>query len=106
MVSQKPIVLITGANQGIGYHIAQQLAATGNFMVLLGSRNAEKGQKAVDTILADTDVAVNETDIEALQIDVHHDGSITAAAAAVEAKYGRLDIVSPFMPLIESRGNK
>lgn len=93
-MSDKPVVLITGANQGIGYHIAQQLASTGNFMVLLGSRNAEKGQKAVEAIVADTDLPVNKSNIEPLQIDIHYDGSIKAAAAVVEAKYGRSDIVS------------
>ncbi|MEM6614836.1 MAG: SDR family NAD(P)-dependent oxidoreductase [Cyanobacteria bacterium P01_C01_bin.72] len=45
MSSQK-IALITGANRGIGYAIAQGLLAT-NFQVIIGSRSVEKGKKAV-----------------------------------------------------------
>lgn len=59
-----------------------------------GSRSVEKGQKAVEAIVADIKLQVDKANIESMQIDVHYDGSIKAAAEAVEAKYGRLDIVS------------
>ena len=93
-MSEQLIVLVTGASQGIGYHIAQQLAATDRYKVLLGSRNGEKGQKAVDAIVADTNIPVEKGNIESIQIDIHYDGSIKAAAETIETKYGRLDIVS------------
>ena len=95
-MSGKLIVLITGANQGIGYHIAQRLAATGKYIVLLGSRSAEKGQKTADAMFADKALQIDESNIEPIQIDVHYDGSIKAAAETIEAKYGRLDIISPY----------
>ena len=41
--------LVTGANKGIGQEIARQLAAAG-FTVYVGSRDPERGQRAVDEI--------------------------------------------------------
>src|SRR5205814_4964638 len=41
--------LVTGANKGIGREIARQLAAAG-LTVWLGSRDASRGQRAVDEI--------------------------------------------------------
>jgi NAD(P)-dependent dehydrogenase (short-subunit alcohol dehydrogenase family) len=41
--------LVTGANKGIGKEIARQLAAAG-FTVYVGSRDPERGQRAVDEI--------------------------------------------------------
>ena len=37
--------LVTGANQGVGRHVAQELAANG-LTVLVGSRNFERGAAA------------------------------------------------------------
>lgn len=85
-VSNKLVTLVTGANQGIGYHAARKLATSGRYYVLLGARDLSKGQKAAETIGGEN--------IEALQIDVDSDASIKAAAETVEKKFGRLDIVS------------
>ena len=44
-MQDKPVALVTGANQGIGLQIAKDLAAHG-FTVLVGSRNFERGEAA------------------------------------------------------------
>jgi hypothetical protein len=48
-MQDKPVALVTGANQGIGLQIAKGLVAHG-FTVLVGSRNLERGEAAARTI--------------------------------------------------------
>ncbi len=78
-------VLITGANKGIGFETAKQMASLGYF-VYLGSRDREKGQKAVATL--------NEmglTNVALLQIDISDSTSIKEAGAIVEKNTDVLD---------------
>ncbi|PWY80672.1 short-chain dehydrogenase [Aspergillus heteromorphus CBS 117.55] len=90
MPSPKAIVLITGANQGIGFATAQQLASTSNFHVLVGARSALKAQAAVKELES---VAVNKSALTPITIDVTDDASIAAAAKSVSDEFGRLDIL-------------
>lgn len=69
------IALVTGANKGIGYHIARQLADAG-LTVYVGSRDAKRGQAAV------ADIGERA---RPLVLDVTDAGSISAAAHAVDA---------------------
>jgi NAD(P)-dependent dehydrogenase (short-subunit alcohol dehydrogenase family) len=91
--TSKLITLITGANQGLGYYSAQQLANTGKYHVLIGSRDFGKAQKAIEQLVSDESVKVTASDFEALQIDVTSDDSIYAAAKTVKDKHGKLDIL-------------
>ena len=79
----KPVALVTGANQGIGLQIAKELAAKG-FTVLVGSRNLARGEEAAKTI---------ERDARALQLDVTDQASIAAAAKRIREELGRLDVL-------------
>jgi NAD(P)-dependent dehydrogenase (short-subunit alcohol dehydrogenase family) len=80
------IALVTGANKGIGYEIARQLAGSG-VSVFLGARDAGRGQAAAD------DLAGQRLDVSFTRIDVCDAGSIAAAAAEIDARCGRLDIL-------------
>jgi NAD(P)-dependent dehydrogenase (short-subunit alcohol dehydrogenase family) len=82
-MQDKPVALITGANQGIGLQIAKELAAKG-FTVLVCSRDLARGEEAVRTI---------DGDARALQLDVTDQASIAAAAARVRDELGRLDVL-------------
>ncbi len=82
-MSEKPVVLVTGANQGIGFQIAKELAANG-FTVLVGSRNLDRGRAAAAEI---------GTSAHAVQLDVTDRASIDAAAGRVRAEFGRLDVL-------------
>ncbi|KAL1585762.1 hypothetical protein WHR41_05001 [Cladosporium halotolerans] len=92
-MTSKTIILITGANQGLGYYAAQQLAAEGKYHVLLGSRDFSKAEKAIQSLIQDESVKVDGKDLEPIQIDINDDSSIAAAAKTVEDKYGKLDIL-------------
>ncbi|KAG9517120.1 NAD(P)-binding protein, partial [Aureobasidium melanogenum] len=92
-MDSKPLILITGANQGLGYYATQQLAATGNYHILLGSRDLHKADKAIESLVTDQSSKVNKADLTPIQIDVTDDESISAAAARVEHDFGSLDML-------------
>jgi NAD(P)-dependent dehydrogenase (short-subunit alcohol dehydrogenase family) len=77
------IVLVTGANQGVGLQVATELAAK-NITVLVGSRNLARGEEAAKTIKGDA---------RALQLDVTDRASIAAAAERIRKEFGRLDVL-------------
>ena len=82
-MNDKPVALVTGANQGIGLQIAKDLVAHG-FTVLVGSRNLERGEAAAKEV---------GPDARALQLDVTDQASITAAAERIRQELGRLDVL-------------
>jgi len=92
-MASKTLILITGANQGLGYYAAQQLASEGKYHVLLGSRNFSKAEKAIESLVADASVKVDGKDLEPIQIDIDDDASIEAAAKTIDDKYHKLDIL-------------
>lgn len=92
-MSSKTLILITGANQGLGYYAAQQLASQGTYHVLLGSRDFSKAEKAIQSLISDDTVKVSSNDLTPIQIDINDDASIAAAAKTVEDKYQKLDIL-------------
>jgi NAD(P)-dependent dehydrogenase (short-subunit alcohol dehydrogenase family) len=79
----KPVALVTGANQGIGLQIAKDLALHG-FTVLVGSRNLQRGETAAKEV---------GSGAYALQLDVTDQDSISAAAVRVRDEFGRLDVL-------------
>jgi NAD(P)-dependent dehydrogenase (short-subunit alcohol dehydrogenase family) len=79
----KRVALVTGANQGIGFQIAKDLVSHG-LIVLVGSRNPERGEAAAREIGADA---------HAIQLDVTDQASIAAAAERIRKEFGRLDVL-------------
>ncbi|KAI0175688.1 NAD(P)-binding protein [Hypoxylon sp. FL1284] len=87
----KVIVLITGANQGVGYETAKNLVLfSPKYHVILGSRDIIKGEAAAKELAATEGI---KGTVACTQIDVTDDKSADAAAARVESEYGRLDVL-------------
>lgn len=90
MSSDQTIVLITGANQGLGLEMVKKLAAENeNYLILMAARSKEKVQKAASEIAR----LANNTKIDTVLLDVTSDESISKAAQTVGDKYGRIDVL-------------
>ena len=79
-------VLITGANKGIGYEVARQLAGKG-FDVFIGARNQDAGRKAAD------ETAKKGGKATFLEIDVADNVSVTGAAREFAKAADHLDVL-------------
>lgn len=80
-------VLITGANKGIGFETAKQLAQLG-YYVFLGSRDEKRGADAINKLKA-----LGVSNVEFVEIDVTDTGSIKKAVQTLEAKIEALDVL-------------
>ncbi|MGD1019363.1 MAG: SDR family oxidoreductase [Verrucomicrobiia bacterium] len=80
------IALVTGANKGIGFEIARQLADKG-FHVFIGARRIPEGKQAAEAI------AKSGGSAEFIEIDVSDRASIEKAAKAVASKVDHLDVL-------------
>ncbi|WP_016699697.1 SDR family oxidoreductase [Actinoalloteichus spitiensis] len=85
-VNDTKTALVTGANKGIGFAIAQGLGAIG-FTIALGARDGARRQEAVERLDAAGITAFG------VPLDVTSDESVAAAASALEQRAGRLDVL-------------
>mmetsp|Transcript_24138 Transcript_24138/g.44116 ORF Transcript_24138/g.44116 Transcript_24138/m.44116 type:complete len:287 (-) Transcript_24138:110-970(-) len=77
-------IVVTGGSSGIGLALCKRLATEKGAYVYLGSRNATKGQDAVNSILSSNPTANGK--LEMLNIDVCDDASCVSAASSLKAK--------------------
>ncbi len=92
MSAQRRVILVTGANRGIGLAIIEALASdteTSTSTFLLGCRDVGKGEEAGEQ-LHDKGIIL---DVIPLAIDISSDSSIQRAVHVVEEQYGHLDIL-------------
>ena len=85
-MTQRRIAFVTGATSGIGYAIAQSLAAQGN-AVFVVARNAEN----VATTVKQLNAAGYEVD--GMACDVTSTADVHAAVSAAVARFGRIEIL-------------
>ena len=77
--------LITGANKGIGFEVARELARMG-WRVFLGARNEKAGRAAAEKLKSEGEVVF-------LEIDISNDKSIRAAANELARQSDLLDVL-------------
>lgn len=85
MNTTKQTALVTGANKGIGFETARQLAQQG-FTVWLGCRHEGRGEAAAREL-------ANDGDVRFVSLDVTDTESVTAAAAHIGDHTGALDVL-------------
>lgn len=84
--NNKKVALITGANKGIGFETARQLAEQG-YTVLIGARNEERGKAAEAKLRAEN------LDAHFVHLDVDDARTHETAAGFVEKNFGKLDVL-------------
>lgn len=85
MTIAKRTALVTGANKGIGFETARQLAQRG-FSVWLGCRDETRGRAAAQAL-------ANDGDVRFVQLDTTEPSSVGAAAERIEHESGVLDVL-------------
>ena len=87
---QQRVILVTGANKGIGFYVVKRLLdqpASANTTILLGSRDLDRGQNAIEQLGSPSNVHL-------LQLDVSSAQSIHQAVNTIIEKYdGHLDVL-------------
>ena len=84
------VILVTGGNKGIGLAIVEALLQeVENSVVLLGSRDAVRGQEAVDGVVAKLGKQFQPR-LQPVLIDVTSQESVDKAAAVVKKDHGKI----------------
>ena len=88
--SQMRVAVVTGANKGIGKAIATQLATSKQFShVILGCRDAARGQAAVDEISKQS----SDCKVSAYPLSIGDDESHASFRKAVQDQFGKVDVL-------------
>ena len=82
------IVIVTGANSGIGYETAKALAAKGA-TVVMACRNLDKANEAA----AEIRKTVSDADLDIIPLDLADLSSVRKFATLFNAKYSKLDLL-------------
>lgn len=85
---KEKVVIVTGANRGIGFEIAKGIALAG-YSVVLACRDMEKGEAAREKLVTQT----GNDDIYVFQLDLASFGSIRSFSDIITRKFGGIDIL-------------
>src|SRR6266850_5709657 len=86
MNAEAKIVVVTGANRGIGLEISRQLAKRGA-QVIMTARNFQSGQSALEKVKPENPAATFHP------LDVTDEKSGTALAEFLKKQFGVLDVL-------------
>ena len=86
------IILITGANTGLGFEIVKSfLQSSVTYTILLAGRDINKASAAAKT--AQSEFPSSKSEIKTVEIDIEDDESISKALDWVKKEFGRLDVL-------------
>lgn len=86
MKHSKKVALITGANKGIGFEVARQIAKAG-WTVFASARNEELGKQATAKLQAEG------LDVHFVHIDLKASETTAVAAETIRSQFGKLDLL-------------
>ncbi|HMJ49593.1 MAG TPA: SDR family oxidoreductase [Burkholderiales bacterium] len=86
MKEQKPVIVVSGGNRGIGFEICRQLASRGA-QVVLTARKPDAGEQAVKKL------AAQKLAVQFQPLDVTRPESIAALRDFLKQTFGRLDVL-------------
>jgi NAD(P)-dependent dehydrogenase (short-subunit alcohol dehydrogenase family) len=82
----KKVILVTGANKGIGFEIVRQLALQGH-NVILTARDSAKGEQAVNNL------SKEGLTVHFIKLDVTNEQQIIEAVEKTKNLFGHLDVL-------------
>ena len=82
------VIIVTGANSGIGYEAAKEFARKGA-NTILACRSMDKAQTALDQIRQE----IPRAQVEIMQLDLANLASVREFVEAFKSRYDRLDIL-------------
>ena len=84
------IVLVTGANTGLGFEMIRALCSSEkSYELLVGGRSLIKAEQAVDAVMKEFPSTASR--VWPVQIDIEDDESIQRVFDEVQTRFGRLD---------------
>lgn len=90
-MSDSRVLLVTGANRGIGYeavkYLSQQLP---NDTILLSSRSVENGNAAIKK-MKEEESGHDFSNVEVIELDITKQASLSSAVNTIREKYGELN---------------
>ncbi|KAL4949287.1 hypothetical protein BDW69DRAFT_202936 [Aspergillus filifer] len=90
-MTSKPVILVTGGNQGLGYETLKSLAQVKEYHLVVASRSQQKAENAIRSLASETSSDID--DFSPVIIDLTDDTTIHAAANLIRFKFGHLDIL-------------
>lgn len=89
-MERSSVVLITGANTGLGFQMVRVLCSSDRrYDILLGGRSLDKAEQAADA--AKREHPSSSSKVHAIQIDITDDESVHSALEEVATKFGKID---------------
>merc|ERR1712130_384708 len=80
------VVLVTGSNKGIGFHIARLFGKSGEKQVIITSRNISNGEEALKKLKTE----FPNTEYFLTQLDLINESSRKSAVEYVKSNFGKI----------------